>query len=424
MNHGSFTSPASGNDVIRFWMSNDLREWRYAGAQYDSRSDPRWYRVPVTRGEPGRWDHMYVIRKEDASGYWGYCVGMANGDSGGCGFLESPDGLSWTALPPPEFDFGDLPVGFFEHSGCAVIKGKYYLIGGTLGYMGSYGYSVFTLVGDSPRGPFRPDRDAYRLCGSSGQEGVWGNQMLAAMADCDGELLVSQYIYPDAALASVDYTQSRQNVWLTPIKKAVVDDHGHLRLGYWTNNDRARGEELAIETTTTVSAVGDSRPPTDVWAHALLTQEFDFDRGVIIEGALHIDAGAEFGFFKYYNRPAYCGFVIESTAAEGRAVLLNAGHPAWRESLICDLRWDRERIESRVVDATGRGCAAVTGIDAGRTQMFRLWIRKGVFELYVDDLLFQTFPLPASTTGRVGFIVRNGRGTFERVRAWAMNLSG
>ncbi len=72
-------------------------------------------------------------------------------------------------------------------------------------------------------------------------------------------------------------------------------------------------------------------------------------------------------------------------------------------------------------DRTGFGCATVAGIDAGKTCSFRLMFRKDVFELYLDDMLVQTYYVNKAT-GRVGLVVRDGQATFNSLKAWQMNL--
>ena len=73
------------------------------------------------------------------------------------------------------------------------------------------------------------------------------------------------------------------------------------------------------------------------------------------------------------------------------------------------------------LDATGPGCATVTGIDNGKKHSFRFWIRNDMFELYIDDLLFQAF-FTEGATGRLGFFAQNGSVTFGDLKAWQMNL--
>ena len=75
-----------------------------------------------------------------------------------------------------------------------------------------------------------------------------------------------------------------------------------------------------------------------------------------------------------------------------------------------------------VRDTTQSGCATVTGLDVGTPHTFRVLYRKNMFEVYVDDLLVQTFITSQSATGRIGFIVQNARCDFRDVRLWKMAL--
>lgn len=439
MNHGSQSDGQDtgwANDTLRFWLSGDLTHWTYAGSEYETHPDPRWYKgLSKSYEQQGRWDHMYVVPKEDSRGYWGYCVARVKDDRGGCGMLESLDGLKWRVLPPPKFDFGDLPLGWFEHSGCARINGKYYLIGGCSQYMGNFGYSVYTLVSDEPTGPFVPDKDAYRLCGSSGQDGIWGWQFLAAMANCNGDLLLSQYVWlRDLPSERAGVPPSDGRVWFVPIKRAIVDPAGHLRMAYWSNNDAARGVSISLNFSRRVRIFisRGAKPLADGFEGTLDLATanvgriedvsvceapdvvFDLMRGVIIEGSLTVT--------HENDRPAYVGFLVEAQSNEGRAILLNCGHPAWRKSVICDVQWRDEQVDLKIVDITGPGCATVTGVDEGVNHIFRLWVRAGLLELYIDDFLMQTFPSIKLSTGRIGFLVQNADAEFRNVRAWKMSF--
>ena len=102
-------------------------------------------------------------------------------------------------------------------------------------------------------------------------------------------------------------------------------------------------------------------------------------------------------------------------------MLLEVGHPAWRRSHVGKLTYSLEAVGFVSQDVTGPGCATVTGVGAGETCTFRLLIRKNMFELYVNDLLFQTF-VTGETTGRIGFVAQNGKVTLADVKAWEMNL--
>jgi len=118
--------------------------------------------------------------------------------------------------------------------------------------------------------------------------------------------------------------------------------------------------------------------------------------------------------------PCYGGFYLEEKPGVGRAILLEVGHPTWRRSEIVRLAMGGTMALDSL-DVTGPGCATVTGLENGKRHSFRLWIRKNMFELYIDDLLFQTF-LTEASTGRVGFFAQNGTVRFADLKAWQMNL--
>ena len=210
MNHG--VARPEGQDTLRFYESPDLKQWNYL---FSSHPDPRWY------VRDGRWDHMYIIPKEQGvpdSGYWGYAVATPRPDLPRApGMMQSPNGTDWEILLPAEMKWGDTPQRDLEYGGCERIGGKYYLIGGAGSYV-SKGYSMYTLVGDGPRGPFRPDAEAYRLCGTTSKTVTW----LAAWARAKDELLISNY-------ASLSSDIGRP--WMLPLRRPVVDKDGHLRLG-------------------------------------------------------------------------------------------------------------------------------------------------------------------------------------------------
>ena len=104
----------------------------------------------------------------------------------------------------------------------------------------------------------------------------------------------------------------------------------------------------------------------------------------------------------------------------GTAIMMEVGNPAW-----CRTRIGRMTIGDKIsfdcVDETGPGCAAVTGLDDGKRHTFRLWIRKKMVELYIDDMYMQTFVVQ-NTTGTIGFNCQNGKAVFSNLKVWQMSL--
>lgn len=441
LDHGSHSGrPGCWNDTLRFWESRDLLHWTYTGEARDLHPDPRWYRPE------GRCDHMYIVRKIEGrpgAGFWGYCVASTN-DAQPCkalGMLESDDGLDWRWLPPPAFDWGSAPEQLMEVGGCERIGGRYYMIqGARFDYLGHFGYSVFTFVADDPKGPFRPDPEAYRLCGTShdlrqlgygGKIGEIGVNCLASFARGDGELLLTNAI--------VSGWGGSEAVWFAPVRKAVVDARGHLRMGYWPGNEALKGAPIPLDLGRcrqihpaapkerhTVQAAGSRAELQDArglfdrhgggGTIALLDNTFDLERGFILEGRLTLRDTSEGE--PTHRIPVSGGFYFEDAAGHGKAILLET-YGITRIDRV-DLR--EGRLACAREDTTGPGCATVGGAVEGRRHAFRLLVRRDMFELYLDDQLVQSFLIAPHSSGRVGFVVEDGACVVEDVKAWAMNL--
>lgn len=397
MDHGVFKGGTQ--DTMRFYQSNDLRHWQYLATTHP---DERWY-------SRERWDHMYILPKEEGkpeAGYWGYIVAVSKAPNQLPAMMESRNGTRWEALPPAKTEWGTTtPINYLEYGGCERIGGKYYLIGGDYrGYMGNKGYAVWTLVSDSPRGPFRPDTEAFRLCGNSQENLTW----LPAWVRGKDELLISNYS---------SARPGDRAPWLLPLRKPIVDKDGHLRLGWWKGNEAIKGEPLAIKARS-LSLRGEGKPGGyDV---AYLDGRFDFDQGVVLEGKIRARATASAA--QGAARPT-AGLVIETTPGQAAAVEMGIGRPEGRQTHIGRLTTGANK-EPRFAseDVTGKGCATVTGLDDDKEHTFRLLCRRELFELYVDELLVQTY-VCGPGAGRVGFLACNAAAEVTDLRAWTMSFS-
>lgn len=396
MDHG--VARKQGQDLMRFYQSKNLRNWEYITSM---EPDARWY----TRE---RWDHMYMLPKEEGkpeAGYWGYIVAVSKTPNSLPAMMESTDGLKWEALPPCKVEWGGTPsLGYLEYGGCERIGRKYYLIGGQYnGYMGNRGYSMFTFVADDPRGPFRPVAETFRLSGNSGKHVGW----LAAWSRARDELLISNY----ASMPVDGYAP-----WLLPLRKPILDNAGNLRLGWWKGNEVIKGQPMTLGKRS-ISLNGEGKPGGyDV---VYLNEKFIPGQGLVLEGRLKVMACAQ-----SYPVPAKAvtGFVIEEKAGTAMAVQLGIGIVDGRETHIGRLTTNPDGTRTfSSEDVTGKGCATVTGVEDGKEHTFRLLCRMEMFELYIDDLLMQTY-IHQPGSGRVGFQVFNGQAEFSDLKAWAMSF--
>jgi len=437
LNHGAFTDQGTNNNLLRFYESKDLIHWSFL---YEVPIDPRFYRPD------GRWDHMFMVPKVEgkpAEGSWGYVVADPLGH-GGFGLMDSPDGIHFTPVKAPDI-IADFPVPTLEVGGVKKFGNKYYFLGGNVNHYGFNGYGVYTYTSDSPTGPFRPDMGAYRLTGTSGIDGNYYIHILAGFVKDSAEDLVSD---PFTFRSSAG-TDGR-GTWFLPMRKAIVDAQGHLRLAYWKQNDLAKGNELKVDPAQNqvtfppgqtaqdpivrIAATGDSLVVhTDKnwrafdWlesdktrkAVVVLNHRFDLEKGIIVEG--HVSAH---GLTRDIGdaHMTYAGFYVEGSAEKnsGTAILLQVGDPHWRESLIGRLRTDLG-FHFETLDVTGRNSATVTGLDPGRDHTFRLWLRGGQMELYIDDMLMQSFFF-FKPSGRIGFISQESEAAFSGLKFWEMNL--
>lgn len=426
MNHGSFTRPGVQN-VIRFWESDDLIHWRFMGHEADLLPDSRWYHPD------SRLDCMSVVpvERNGQKKYYGFATGPG-------GFLESDDGIHWQGRPQPQvhWDTATPPPtpadeGGFEVGGCQEMDGMYYLVGGWFNYMGSTGYGVYTLRGDDPEGPFRADVAAYRLCGNSSRwVALW-----ARFCPTPDDVLINGYMYSG-------FTYETGETWLPPLKRAVVDSGGHLKLGYWKGNEALKASSIDVDLANCRQLyppqASDAAPyrvvdgrldleaqpernsilRTDIPSTiAILDTPLDFQRGVIIEGSLQATCRDR------RLVASSIGFYLEEEPGQGTAILLHSyGRTEIGKMNISD------RVDFQVEDVIGPGCAAPAGIMPHTDHSFRLLIRRNMFEFYLDDLLVQTFNTTHEPGGigripvRIGFIVENGLGVFQDVKAWSMSL--
>jgi hypothetical protein len=69
------------------------------------------------------------------------------------------------------------------------------------------------------------------------------------------------------------------------------------------------------------------------------------------------------------------------------------------------------------------GYAVPCGIRSGTSHRFRLLVKHGIWELYLDDLYVQTY-ITGTTSGRMGLFAKSGPVEFTDLRCWAMTPEG
>jgi len=342
---------------IYFAESQDLVHWtRLEGDEYRFVQDERWYK------KNGRWDTIWTIARP-GGGLYGYWTASPKKKTGGAfGFGESLDGIHWKALAPPKVVNAEVEgitregeVGAIEKIG-----DRYYMM------LGRYPVMV-TLVADKPEGPFDRARKNYKVLA--------------------GHTYYSRFFRSPNGMLVCHFAQARTGeVFFSPLKAAVLDDEGTLRLGWWHGNARMKHEAIEVR-----------MPDESEGAVTMLGEVFDMERGVILEGRLDLPEDGDAG-----RR----GLYVDCGSGRGAGVLIdNAG-----------------RADLGSMNADGAGFSAEKTVDRemgfSSSARFRLLVQGSLMEFYLDDVLMECFSLPGEATGGIGLIRGERRGAIGDLHAW------
>jgi sucrose-6-phosphate hydrolase SacC (GH32 family) len=346
MNSGSFTDD-NRQAVLKFWRSFDLVHWEYC-PELD---------LTAPSDQDVRLDCMNVIKIEDK--YYGYATGDYR-------FWMSADGTHWN-LVNGEIDSSPLPQDekHFEIADCVSYDGEFYLLSGAFGHIGIRGYGVYLYKSVSPLGPFRPILSAYRINGTSLR---WVN-MWERCFEKDGELLAHNYMYDG-------YSYECGSSYLPPIKK--VEKHGEgLRLRWWEENRLLYGQLLFEKQKISVSA-----DMVNIFGDESKIFQFGDDSVSLPETAI-IECKFKYqprGFTKFPK----AGILLLEKNGYGTALLFDA------MGKFEIARTYEQKIEA-IEDTVGYGSCAPYWIQSGEVYSIRILCRRGLFEIYVNDLYLQTF---------------------------------
>ncbi len=349
LNFSWWTGP---RQTIFFAESKDLLNWTRLGNEYEFVQDERWYE------RNGRWDCIWTIPRP-GGGLYGYWTATPKKETGGAfGFGQSTDGIKWEALPPPKVHgAGRGEVGAIEKIGS-----RYYMMFGTGGKM-------VTLLADKPEGPFRRAKKNYLLL--------------------SGHTYFSRFFpAPDGMLVNHHSIARNGQVYFAPLKQAVVDKEGTLRLGWWKGNEKMKHRPVEVR----MPGPQASKAPV-----AMLQNVFDAKSGVIIEGKLNLPKA------KGRRRR---GIYIDCGKGEGGAVLINSEGVAE----LGTLKADGSGFEAKKSD--NREMAF------GTPAKFRLLLKDSLMEFYLDDILIECYSLVNNATGKIGLIGGGDVQAFTDLKAW------
>lgn len=430
---------------FKVYRTRNFTEWEYMGREFDVAPDRNFYHE--------RWDEMHVIEAEEdgCTIYYGYISSETREDIGepGVAMLKSRDGIRWQVLPPVTIEWGELPSHHMELNFVELVDGRYYLNASGRMYLDSYGYAIYTFVGDSPYGPFKPDLEMFRLAGHSRACISW----LGHTLDTPDGFLVALWLSHDR---NPDIPS--QSFTIGPLKRLICDQ-GHLRLGYWQSNETAKGKALPVDMHHTAyvhpaEAVKFERDTLSILNEdslelsasrdggiVLLDVQLDRDRGFVIEGYLKVCENR--GHIATHQHAAAAGFYFEAEPGCGEAMVADtlgvtrSGTVCYSDHKITDYNIYADSGNGMVQARSGEllgtlafdyndtvgpfGHASYCGVRHGKNHHFRIISRYDYFELYIDDLYVQTWLLPQAMTGRVGLMCFDGVCEYTGIKAWEMD---
>jgi hypothetical protein len=433
----NFSEIRNGVQAVFFAESDDLVHWNRLGDEYRCDPDPRWYDNTPT----GRWDCITALPKPEG-GFWGILTARPWPKTRGMSYesigrVESEDGLHWHSVAPMEVDWGDWPkMNVNEPVGLEEIGSRYYILmgyGTSAEFLGdrhlwnSLGSraGMYTFIASDPEGPCKPDFEAFPLLVSnSWHVPIYRRPMTAWCARfyrVNDELLVHHHSISRSGL-----------VWFAPLKRALIDEKGHLSLGYWQGNDSIKGKPIEID-------LGACKPVYPVWDNpdgrhfpwdfssspkitpnhleinephsggvVFLSNHFDTEKGIILEGTFIIH-NPEKGW-------SSIGVYVEeeinmSGLTQGTAALMQTRGQT-ELGVFRNSRFNRFRPDDMIE----------IGITPAKKSHFLMLLRRSLMELYLNGQLIQCYSIADTTTGRLGLVWESGRAIFENIKAWEMNL--
>ncbi len=434
---------------FKVYRTKDFIDWTHLGDEFDVTPDRTMYQE--------RWDELYVMPDVDETGkdvLYGYISSETREDVGapGAGMLRSYDGIRWEVLPPIMVVWGDIPSQHMELNFVEKVEGRYYLSMSGRAYMDSYGYSLYTFVGDTPYGPFAPDAEMFRLSGTCRRELTWLGHTIRT---------------PHGLLVALWLSHGKQDLpsqtFAIGSLKRLACEKGHLRLRYWEGTDRAKGTMLALNLQSIhlahphplvrterdcILSIDQNNGEIQLSASrdgmiAMLDVCFDRVRGFILEGTLCARESRQ--SIATHHQSVGAGFFFEERIGLGIAMVADSmgvtrtGTLRYADHQITEKDEYANATNSLIVSRSGKlqgtmefthedtvgpfGHAAMCGIRHAKTHSFRMLARGDYFELFIDDLYVQTYLLPKNMTGRVGLCVFDGSCHFSTLCAWEMSFS-
>ena len=383
---------------------------------------------------PARWDTInpyYDAESKTLHGWWtaGLRTAPALAGQSAMGYGKSVDGVHWLALPPAILTWpSNTSVGAagFEIGGVAPITAadgvrRWYAavcmshqelpaaIGGRVG--------CFTFVAAAPGGPYTLAPRNSAIIGSCqyghSPEYTYYHRFFHAP---DGVL--THYQQYDKAHWK---REPGTHCYMSPFKRMVVDPVDNtLRMAWWAANDALKIAPAA--------------------AHVLGTTRLELRsiRGTIVEGSVRWGDTLGGFCFPYYDTTGGGGGVgggakktRPGTAFVASFMGFNGTHMLTGESTAADCAPTAAALvmnDSLGVADTAPEPSRGLPLRQGLSVPFRLMFRRGMYDLYLQDFLIQSYALPVggvpySSTQELRLVGSWANDGTTQLRSWGLKLS-
>ncbi len=385
---------SKGQQAIFFGESKDLVHWEHLPDDLEFTPDPRYYRLD--EGGMSRWDTIHEVPR-DEGGYYGFLTANPQGFLHGTGFCESSDGIHWRSLPPPEFKW-TCPEHLhlmpqdrgLEIGGIARLAGRYFML------IGDVAFGMATMWAETPEGPWYSAAKNFNIFPHPKRSWI-GNPTYYSrfFFGKDGNVYINQHAiarYPECP-------EQKHPVYTTPLKKAVVDNDGTLRAAWWDGNEKLKNEPAGPRVQAPVQ-MGELQVMR-------IDASLDASGGFVVEGTFETgDMGnGRCGLLVEMDSPGNMGVLHQSLLFGADGTLEIGVYDLSEGEVTLDV--EDEIDHEKKLDSKNR---------------FRFLLRRGMMELYVNDLLACHWSAPFRPTGNIGWAARGCNVTATGLEAWSMNI--
>ncbi|GAG58499.1 unnamed protein product, partial [marine sediment metagenome] len=194
---------------------------------------------------------------------------------------------------------------------------------------------------------------------------------------------------------------------------------GTLRLGWWKGNEKIKGKRLKFNT----------KEKSNVDSKIFMAEDnYNTEDGIILEGIMPLEGN------DLYERD-FIDFLTE----DGKNIIEKIKPDILKKMKLTGLFIEYENEKGIVFLFDGRGVMRFGSIDSNglgfkchghviremafsKSAVFRLLLKDSMVELYLEDVLIQSYNLTKSATGKIGIIPGNKKDILGSIKVWDFDV--